>query len=216
MIKARIPKLQGLIADVWVSERHNSELEITSNPVEFGASVTDHFFNKPKSLSVTFAVTNTPLRDNNSFSGKDRVSDARDKLMQLQSSGELLEVDTISGGRYENCLIKSIGWTTDRANPNSVNFDIELQEIIIVRTKITTYEPLPTDDDTANKASTDKKRGEVNAQSREDADAKRSMTADANVSADEQAKAEAAKAQAEKIAQNDNRTLLEKLKDKFL
>lgn len=216
MIKARIPKLQGLIADVWVSERHNSELEITSNPVEFGASVTDHFFNKPKSLSVTFAVTNTPLRNNASFGSKDRVSDARDKLTKLQSSGELLEVDTISGGRYENCLIKSIAWSTDSTNPNSVNFDIELTELVIVRTKITTYEPLPADEKTADKASTDKKRGEVNAQSRDDANAKRSMTADANASADEQAKAEAARAQAEKIAQNDNRTLLKKIKDKFL
>lgn len=199
MIKGRIPRLAGLTADVWVDERHRRELEVTSNPVEFGAPITDHAFLKPRGLSVTFGVTNTPLSSNSSFVGSDRVAEARDKLFALQDSGELLTVETISGGRYDNCLITSIGWTTDSKSPHSVIFDLELQEIQIVKTRITEYEPMPIDEETSDKASTTKKRGEVAELLRDNSTEKRSHTPDASSSADELAKAEAAQAQAEKI-----------------
>lgn len=213
MIKGRVPKLRDLTADVWVSERHKRELEVTSNPVEYGAPITDHAYLKPRSLSVSFGVTNTPLIENDSFGGKDRVTDAREKLFKMQDDKELLEVETVTGGLYKDCLITSIGWSTDSKSPNSVIFEIELREILITKTRITEYQPLPADERTSDKASTTKKRGEVSKRSREEANEKRSNTADASTNAEELAKSAAANAQADKIAGSDNKTLLKKLMD---
>lgn len=214
MLRARIPRLGNLVADVWVSERHRRELEVTKNPIEYGSPITDHGFVKARSLSVTFGVTNTPMIENNAFTSNDRVEEARRLLFELQDKIELLTVNTITGGDYENCLITSISWTTDKNSPHSAIFDIDLEEIVIVKTKQTEYEPLPADPRTGDKTSSTKKRGESATKDREAADdTRRNHTADASTDADALAKAAAAKAQADKVAATDNRTLLKKLVD---
>lgn len=215
--KGVIPKIGDLVADVWVTERHSRQLEATKNPVEYGSPITDHAYLLPKTLGVTFAVSNTPLHSNASFSTTSRVSDARNKLFELQDKAELLTVYTVTGGVYENCLITSISWETDATSANAVQFDLELEEILITKTKTTEYAPLPADPRTDKKTATDKKRGEVSSTSREEAnEARRKNTADANASAEDLAKSESAKAQADAIAKADNRTLLKKITDKFL
>ena len=66
---------------------------------------------------------------------------------------------------------------------------------------------------TGKKTEPDNKRGAVSAQSREDANNKRNSTPDSSANADQLAKNAAAKAQAEKLAEADNRTYLKKLVD---
>lgn len=212
MLKAQIPRLGNLAADVWVSENHRREMEITKNPIEYGSPITDHAIVMARSLSVTFGVTNTPLIDNNSFTADDRIGEARDLLFAMQDKAELLTIYTITGGVYENCLISSISWTTDKSSPHSVLFDIGLEEIEITSTKQTEYQPLPADPRTGDKTSTTKKRGEASVQSREEAnEIRRNFTSDASTNSEQLAKSAAANAQAEKIASTDNRTLLKRL-----
>ena len=201
MLQAQIPQLGDLVADVWVDERHRRELEATQNPVEFGSPITDHAFVKARKLSVTFAVSNTHLVDNPTFSDTDRVEEARQTLYQLQDSRTLLTVKTITGGEYNNCLLTGIGWTTDVKNPYAVQFDLDLEEILIVTTEQTEYQALPTEPKTENQTKPTSKRGtkpkkklETDKKGR-----KRTSTRDVSSSSKEQAKAAAATKQRGKL-----------------
>lgn len=200
MLQAKIPQLGDLVADVWVDERHRRELEATQNPVEFGSPITDHAFVKARKLSVTFAVSNTPLVDNPTFSDTDRVEEARQKLYQLQDSRTLLTVKTITGGEYNNCLLTGIGWTTDVKNPYAVQFDLDLEEILIVTTEQTEYKAQPPDPSTKKKTEPTKKRGEKPKKKLDTKTGKkRTSTRDVSVTSKEQAKAAAAESQKRSI-----------------
>lgn len=200
-IKAKIPQLGDLVADVWVSERHRRDMEVTQNPVEFGSPVTDHAFVKAQSLSVSFGVSNTPLVDNEVFTDIDRVEEARLKLYDLQNNKTFLTVSTITGGEYANMLLTGIGWSTDDSNPHAVIFDLDLEEVIIVTTEQTEYQALPAEKKTEKKTKPTSKRGtkpkkklETDKKGR-----KRTSTRDVSQSSKEQAKAAAAKKQRGKI-----------------
>ena len=200
-IKAKIPQLGDLVADVWVSERHRRDMEVTQNPVEFGSPVTDHAFVKAQSLSVSFGVSNTPLVDNEVFTNIDRVEEARLKLYDLQNNKTFLTVSTITGGEYANMLLTGIGWSTDDSNPHAVIFDLDLEEVIIVTTEQTEYQALPAEKKTEKKTKPTSKRGtkpkkklETDKKGR-----KRTSTRDVSQSSKEQAKAAAAKKQRGKI-----------------
>lgn len=216
MLKVRIPKLGGLVADVWVDERHRRELEVTKNPIEYGSPITDHAFVKARQLTVTFGVTNTPMAANDSFGSSDRVSEAREKLFKFQDNAELLTVITISGGEYKDCLLAGIGWVTDSTNPHSTIFSLDLEEVKITKTEKTDYVPLPDDPRTGAKTDSTKKRGEQSKEERDAADeARRQNTADEAASEAARMKAEAAKAQAEKVAAPDDRSYLKQITDYF-
>lgn len=201
MLKATIPQLGDLIADVWVSERHRREMEVTQNPVEFGSPVTDHAFVKARSLSVTFGVSNTPLVDNDTFTDIDRVEEARLKLYDLQDAKTFLTVKTINGGEYSNMLLTGIGWSADSNNPHAVIFDLDLEEVIIVTTEQTEYQALPAEPKTEKKTKPTSKRGEKPKRKLEGASKgrKRTSTRDVSESSKEQAKAAAAQKQRSKI-----------------
>lgn len=119
--EAIIPLLSDLKADCWVSEEHTRELEITENPIEFGAPITDHAFLKNRELIVEFGVSNSPLRENLVFGdyGTNRIKRARELLFKLQDEKKELTVQTLTGGKYERLLIQTISWRTDSKNPNS-------------------------------------------------------------------------------------------------
>lgn len=201
MLKATIPQLGDLIADVWVSERHRREMEVTQNPVEFGSPVSDHAFVKAQSLSVTFGVSNTPLVDNETFTDTDRVDEARQKLYELQNSKTFLTVKTITGGEYNNMLLTGIGWSTDDSNPHAVTFDLDLEEVIIVTTEQTEYQAQPAEPKTEKKTKPTSKRGTKPKKKLEDTSKKkkRTSTRDVSSSSKEQAKSAAAKKQRGKI-----------------
>ena len=201
MLKAKIPQLGDLVADVWVSERHRREMEVTQNPVEYGAPVTDHAFVKAQSLSVSFGVSNTPLVDNDAFTDIDRVDEARTKLYELQNSKTFLNVKTINGGEYNNMLLTGIGWTTDDTNPHAVIFDLDLEEVIIVTTEQTEYQALPAEKKTEKKTKPTSKRGTKPKKKLEGTSKKkkRTSTRDVSSSSKEQAKSAAATKQRGKI-----------------
>lgn len=211
-MRAKIPKLGDLAADVWVEERHRREMEVTQNPIEHGSPITDHAIVKARKLSVMFGVSNTPMSNGGSFGGADRVADARAKLFMLQDSKQFLDVITINGGDYKNCLLTGIGWSTNSKNPDAVIFELDLEEIIVTSTKKTDYEPMPADESTGDKTSSTRKRGEVLKIGRETLEAyRRNHTADSSASADELSKNEAAMAQSKKIAETTSRNIIENL-----
>ena len=207
MLKATIPQLGDLTADVWVDERHRREMELTQNPIEFGSPITDHAFVKAQTLAVRFAVSNTPLVNNTTFSDADRVAEARERLYELQDSKQFLTVQTVTGGAYKNMMLTGIGWSTDSSNPHATIFDLDLEEVIIVTTQQTEYQALPPEVKTQKQTETTKKRGELpkNKLSDDDTKRKRTGTRDVNTSKKNQAKGAAAEKQAKVIKKSNNR-----------
>ena len=191
--QAKIPQLGSLMADCWLAEEHGREMEITENPIEFGAPITDHAFVKPRELVVEFGVTNTPLTENLIFgaSGTDRIERAREILFKFQDDKTFLSVQTLTGGRYERLLIQSVNWRTDSMNPQSVTYALKLKEVKITQTQTTTYTPLPAEERVAQQTSATKKAGEKSAK-KLDATAK-------TASSEDKAKATAAKKQGSDI-----------------
>ena len=113
----------GLIGPIPVAvvmrENHRSSLEITENPIETGASVTDHAYIKPKSVTLEFADGNAAATYN--------------ALVRFQ---ETRQPFTMVSGLYvyTNMLIKEITANRDVDTSRILDGRAELQEIIIVST----------------------------------------------------------------------------------
>ena len=59
---AIIRSMGGLVFDAVFEETHESELEITDDPVETGASVSDHAYMLPLKLTISAGVSDVSLR----------------------------------------------------------------------------------------------------------------------------------------------------------
>lgn len=137
-------------AQVVVSEDHTDELEITDQPVEQGASITDHAFKRPSEVtiiagwsdspgsssllgSLVSAVTGTiggieSLLSGNSMS---QVADVYKNFLAVQESR--IPIDVYTGKRfYSNMLIKGLRCTTTKETENAILLTVRLRQIIIV------------------------------------------------------------------------------------
>lgn len=118
--------------DVILEETHRSELEITRNPIEFGADVTDHAYVQPKRLSMRGAVASQPGSPGVLFGlPGTRAAGAWQQLLLLQSLREPFSV--VTGLKvYSNMLIESLEATRDPEKAFILDFRAELIEVIIV------------------------------------------------------------------------------------
>ncbi len=107
-------------ATITVEEIATDELEITQHPVQQGASITDHAYNKPSTVNLKVQWNNDDAP----------LAETYKKLLDLQSSRE--PFDVVTGKRtYRNMLIKSLGQTTDVQTENILSISLCLQEIFI-------------------------------------------------------------------------------------
>ena len=107
-------------ATVTIEEVAVDDLVITEHPVQQGAEITDHAYNKPAevTLSVMWSDEDAPL------------SETYQKLRDLQSSRE--PFDLVTGKReYKNMLISSLRNTTDAQTENVLSISLSLREIFI-------------------------------------------------------------------------------------
>lgn len=107
--------------DAVLNESHKTELEITKNPVEFGADVTDHAYAQPKVVTMTVGKGKS-LAD---------ASRAFNQLVAFQES-RIPFVMVTPIYVYRNMLIKSIDATRDKDTSNILYCTVELNEIILV------------------------------------------------------------------------------------
>lgn len=117
-------------ATVTLEEIASDDLEITQHPVQQGATITDHAYLKPATVSIKimFNAADAPLAETYA------------KLRQLQANRE--PFDVVTGKRaYKNMLFKSLGQTNDAQTENVLSISAELQEIFIVQVETTTVPP---------------------------------------------------------------------------
>lgn len=138
-------------AQVTIEEVHTDELEITDQPIEAGARVTDHSFKRPAELVVRCGWSDSPshigvmdgllgagtIAGVGAFFGGEGISQSKamyTKLLALQALREPFEVYT--GKRvYKNMLIKSLKVTTDKESESSLMVTVVLRQVIIVSTR---------------------------------------------------------------------------------
>lgn len=107
-------------ATVTIEEIGVDTLEITQHPVQQGASITDHAYNLPATVtvSVMFSADTAPL------------SETYLKLRLLQSSR--IPFTLVTGKRtYRNMLIKALAQTNDATTENVLSIRLDLQEVFI-------------------------------------------------------------------------------------
>lgn len=102
-----------------VSEQHTSDIEISENPIETGAKITDHAYILPKKVMLDIA--------------NDNAAGSYDALKTFQESR--VPFTLVTGlSVYTNMLVRSIEATRDKDFSTVLRAKVQLQEVILVET----------------------------------------------------------------------------------
>jgi hypothetical protein len=124
----------GFIADVTVEEIHTDLLEVTDNPVEQGADVTDHAFVKQPNLLIRAGWSNSSLQ---AGGDPNYVTDTYQQFQDLQAGRQ--PFDIITGKRsYSNMLILRLQVRTDETTEDALMMECECRQINLVNTQTVT------------------------------------------------------------------------------
>jgi hypothetical protein len=123
---------RGFGADAIVEEHGTDELEVTENPVEQGASITDHAFKKPARLTLRLGYSNSSAQ---SLGDPLYVQTVYNLFLLLQAAR--IPFGLITGKRiYTNLLITSLEQTTNQKWENALLLVVGLKQIILVNTQV--------------------------------------------------------------------------------
>ena len=140
-------KIGSITLDASVRETHLTTCDLTENPVEDGATITDHVRFKPVELTIDGVISNTPISFaliNNITGAVDTVTsifgqtnrsvEAYNNLLALQKSREPFEV--ITGlKRYTDMIMTSLSVPRDASTGNAIHFTAQMKQIIIAKTE---------------------------------------------------------------------------------
>lgn len=125
-ILIRPVRMVGTIAvQCVVNEQTNDTLTITKQPVQQGASITDHAYLEPTTFShsIYFAAPG--------FIGGKSLAQIYQDLLDLQATA--VPFDIVTPKRiYHSMLLTSISQTTDKLTENCLAIHANYQQIIIV------------------------------------------------------------------------------------
>lgn len=131
---------------VIISEETNDNLSITRQPVQTGASITDHAYKEPTVLNMRILQQNNDLVSGflSTFSGNGLAAIYQQFLdLQFPSDGSgPTPFDVITKKRiYKNMLVASLRQTTDKQTENILALEVQLQQVILVSIGVTTISP---------------------------------------------------------------------------
>ena len=131
----------GISGYVTISENTVDAIEITQQPVQQGASIADHFFKKPVTLSIQIQFGNTAsLLNGFGLFGGQSLTQVYQSLLTLQTNGVPFTVNTLKRS-YPNMLLATLGQTTDKRTENCLSITASFQEVIIVPIGTATLNP---------------------------------------------------------------------------
>jgi len=139
-------KLYSLDFDATLDELHEWKNEVTQNPVETGAPITDHVIEKSDKLRLQGVITNSPLRGElaGQYFGGDtqspRIQTAFDAIRALHKSRNAVVVYT-KHAVYDNMVIESVSIPRNAQIGEEVQFTMELVNIRLVSTQMVTLPP---------------------------------------------------------------------------
>jgi hypothetical protein len=118
-----------VIPDCIIEESGRDDLQITEHPVEFGTTISDHAYKKPREVTLRWSWSNSdPAHPSDAF-----VLDIYNTLLAIQAARQPFTLYT-GKSSYDNMLIASVGQTTNSAAEYSLNTVIVCREVIITYT----------------------------------------------------------------------------------
>lgn len=136
LIRAR-RRIGDLVADVTVEERHSDRLTITQQPVEKTASITDHAYKEPPTVTIRagWSASSQSAQGNPNY-----PADIYKQLLEYQDTVALLDV--LTGKRkYENMLLAELEVYTDQDGEYALLAVMTFQKVILVETQVTDVPP---------------------------------------------------------------------------
>ena len=153
-------KIGALELDATLSEQHRSEVEVTDNPVEKGAAVSDHARSKPDVVTIEGVVSNfaPPSVEaqpqqwtapngvtwiSRSEADMERAGRAYAELLELKENAQLVQVVTALR-TYENMVLVSLDVPRDTGTGKALRFTATFRQIRLVenrRVTVTRTEP---------------------------------------------------------------------------
>lgn len=126
----------GYFFDGYLNMSITSELEITSHPVESGAAISDHSYNKPVEIAMTILMSDVhsslvPGQFEGSWS---RSVEAFNVLKKIQSDRLTVSVLTRLG-LYKNMIIKSLIANDTDIEIHGLRADVTLAELPVARVR---------------------------------------------------------------------------------
>jgi hypothetical protein len=123
------PRIIGtIIPDIVVEEIHHDQLQITEFPVETGAPISDHTFNRQPQVMMRCGFSNSTVQS------EGYVEEVYQLLLLLQAAHEPFNVRT--GKReYQNMLIESLLVETDQESEYALRVAVGLKGVIITSTE---------------------------------------------------------------------------------
>lgn len=118
----------GIECDALIHHELAMEAEIPDYPVEEGYSVQDTMILKPRTLSLTVVVTNTPITFR-SHTSPGRVQEVAARFQELYQSRQLITV-TSAKGSFQNMGITSLSLPYDTSTKTSLEIPITLKEVL--------------------------------------------------------------------------------------
>jgi hypothetical protein len=127
----------GIVADVTVQEKHVDELEITDNPVEQNADITDHAYKRPVECTIRVGFSNSSL---NAEGDPNYVIEMYQQFLALQASRQPFDIVTTKR-LYSNMLAKRVETVSDKNFTNATIIEVACREVILVYTETTSVPP---------------------------------------------------------------------------
>ncbi len=117
--------------NVIINETTTDTLTVTKQPVQQGASITDHSFLEPVTFQHTIYFAAPQI------TGGDSLAAVYQKLLTLQSARVPFTIVTPKR-TYTNMLMTSLSQTTDARSENNLAINASYQQIILVPVLATT------------------------------------------------------------------------------
>lgn len=130
--------INGIEFDALIEITDSLEAEAPEYPVEDGYNVNDTIILKPRIISITVALSNTPVTWKKRFGDtSNRLEEIQDKLFELYAEKKPVTLFA-NNYVYENYCITNIQFTRNTDTGYSLEIPITLKEIRTTTTKTTT------------------------------------------------------------------------------
>lgn len=125
--------IENITVDAIINEDTNDTLTVTKQPVQTGASVTDHAYNEPTILSMQILqqVNNPITQLLSTFSGAATSGLAQLYQQFLDLQKQRIPFNILTPKRiYKNMLMTTVRLTTNKATENILSLNLSFQEVL--------------------------------------------------------------------------------------
>jgi hypothetical protein len=137
--------IENITVDAIINEDTNDTLTVTKQPVQTGASITDHAYNEPTVFSMQILQqVNNPITQLTSTFAKAPTSGLAQLYQQfLDLQKQRIPFNILTPKRiYKNMLMTVVRLSTNKATENILSLNLSFQEILFAAIGTTVVAPI--------------------------------------------------------------------------